>query len=165
MKNMAQTAVPTECQAVTNSVKGDESALEYMRRKAMVFLRDMARKYRRRAKAEAPKQGIASVPITACFVEAGDRVQVKSLEEIQQTLDERGYTKGCKFMEQMKRYCGQEQRVAGRVEKFFDEARCRTLKCKDIVLLDHIYCDGSVVRGCDRLCFLFWRTEWLRKLD
>lgn len=165
MKDMAQTAVPTECQAVTNSVQGDESTLEYMRRRAMVFLRDMARKYRRRAAADAPKRGVAPAASTACLLAAGDRVQVKSLEEIKETLDERGFTKGCKFMEQMKSYCGQEHRVAGRVEKFFDEARCRTLKCKDIVLLDEIYCDGSVVRGCDRLCFLFWRTEWLRKLD
>jgi hypothetical protein len=41
------------------------------------------------------------------------------------------------------------------------------LKCRNIVLLENVYCDGSGhpdTRGCDRMCFFFWRTEWLERV-
>ncbi|MCY2954889.1 MAG: hypothetical protein NTU53_23405 [Planctomycetota bacterium] len=57
--------------------------------------------------------------------------------------------------------------MAKRVDRFFDEARWRMLKCRGVVLIDGAYCDGSGhpdTRGCDRMCFFFWRTEWLEKV-
>jgi hypothetical protein len=98
---------------------------------------------------------------------AGDRVRVRSGEEIGRTLDRWGRCGGCKFQEPMYRYCGREFRVAKRVTRFFDEARQRMLRCKNIVLLEGVYCDGSgdpATIGCDRMCFFFWRTEWLERV-
>ena len=92
-------------------------------------------------------------------------MRVRSLDEIKRTLDRRGFAKGCKFMDQMAAYCDQEFRVAGKIEKFFDEARCRTLTCKNLLLLEGVHCDGECVGGCHRKCFLFWRAEWLEKKE
>jgi hypothetical protein len=42
------------------------------------------------------------------------------------------------------------------------------LKARNIVLLERVYCDGSgtlETQGCDRMCFYFWRTEWLEKIE
>lgn len=150
---------------MVNAVQGKESLLEFVRRRAMSLRRGLVRKYRNAFKAGEETARASSRTSDAPYIEKGDLVQVKSLEEINRTLDRFGYTKGCKFMLQMEKYCGQQFRVAGKINKFFDEARFRTLNCRNTVLLDQVYCDGSCVDGCDKMCFLFWRTEWLEKLD
>jgi hypothetical protein len=68
----------------------------------------------------------------------------------------------------MYEYCGKELRVAKVVNRFFDEARWRMLKAGNMVLLEGVHCDGSSIsdtQGCDRMCFYFWRTEWLEKIE
>lgn len=165
MPSESQIPVQHSCQAFTNSVEGNESISEYFRRRLIVFLRSVVRKYRRAGKSGGIQSNLPTWAQTSSDLQAGNRVRVRTHSEIAQTLDERGFSKGCKFMEQMAQYCGRDFLVAGKVEKFYDEARCRTLQCKNLVLLESIYCNGTVVGGCDRMCFLFWRTEWLEKLD
>jgi hypothetical protein len=68
----------------------------------------------------------------------------------------------------MYQYCGKELRVAKVVNRFFDEARSHMLKARNMVLLEGVCCDGSNSSdstGCDRMCFYFWRTEWLEKVE
>jgi len=99
----------------------------------------------------------------------GDLIRVRSLAEIQSTLDEKSRCHGCSFLWPMRQFCGREFRVAKRVRHFFDENRWRMVRCGSIALLEGVYCDGSFghpdTRGCDRLCFLFWRTEWLERVE
>ena len=98
----------------------------------------------------------------------GSRVRVRSREEIERTLDRRRRYHGCPFAEPMFQYCGQEFRVFKCVDRFFDEAQWRLLKCRNVVLLEGVLCDGSGYpdsQGCDRSCFYFWRTEWLEPVD
>jgi hypothetical protein len=95
-------------------------------------------------------------------------VRVRSAEYVRSTLDEGGSLKGCGFGLGQYQYCGRELRVLRRVDNFFDEARARMLKGRNLVLLDGVHCDGSSSRwtdGCDRMCYYFWRTEWLEKIE
>ena len=165
MPNESRIPVHQPCQAFTNPVEGNESIMEYFRRRVIVFLRSVMRKYRSAGKSGGVQSNLPTQTEASIDLMTGNRVRVRTYSEIAQTLNERGFLKGCNFMKQMANYCGHDFLVAGKVEKFYDEARCRTLQCKNLVLLDNVYCDGSVVGGCDRLCFLFWRTEWLEKLD
>lgn len=177
MKGTSQNGEPLECQAITNASEGKEPTLEVLRRRAIYaiyVLGGLARRFRRAIQAQDAPRAIQAqdaapkIPAwsnNARAVRAGDLVQVRSLDEIRETLDERGCIGGCKFIAQMEAYCGQEHRVARRIEKFCDEARSRIVKGKNLVLLDKVHCDGSAVGGCDRMCLLFWRTEWLKKLD
>jgi hypothetical protein len=106
--------------------------------------------------------------LPAARLAVGDVVRVRSAEQIRGTLDEQGGLKGCSFALGMYRYCGRELRVAKVVDRFFDEARWRMLKARNLVLLEGVHCDGSSIpdtQGCDRMCFYFWRTEWLEKVD
>ena len=94
-----------------------------------------------------------------------DLVRVRSRDEIQATLDRWNRLKGCTFMEEMWPYCGTIQRVYKRVEKFLDERDYLIKRCKGIVLLEGIMCEGTKNFGqCDRSCFYFWKEEWLEKL-
>lgn len=68
----------------------------------------------------------------------------------------------------MYQQCGKELRVAKVVNLFFDEARWRRLKARNMVLLEGVHCHDSSISettGCDRMCFYFWRTEWLEKIE
>ena len=93
-------------------------------------------------------------------------VRVRSLEDIQRTLNSFQELKGCAFLEDMKQYCGTEQRVLKVMERFLDERDYQVKKAKGIVLLEGVYCQGTLVFGrCDRSCLSFWREEWLEKIE
>jgi len=116
--------------------------------------------------AAAPPPPAAAPPAPA--LEQGDWVRVRSAEYIRGTLDDKGFLAGCGFGLGQYEFCGQEFRVLRRVDHFFDEARSRMLKGRNLVLLDGVHCQGGDVpwtQGCQRMCFYFWRTEWLEKID
>jgi hypothetical protein len=99
------------------------------------------------------------------LLQPGDRVRIRSRQEIRATLDKWNQLRRCSFMEEMLPYCGTTQRVFKRVERFLDERDYLLKKCKGIVILEGIYCEGTKDFGqCDRSCFFFWREEWLEKI-
>ena len=100
-------------------------------------------------------------------LKAGDMVRVKSIEEIKATLNHVGQTKGCSFISSvMGPYCGTVQRVLKPMERFVDEREMRVKKCKGLVLLEGVICEGTTSYGrCDRCCYVFWRNEWLEKIE
>jgi hypothetical protein len=95
----------------------------------------------------------------------GDRVRVRSIQEIRATLNSKDWLKGCKFMPEMEQYCDTVQRIFQPVERFLEESDYTIRKTKGLVLLENIYCQGVAGAGrCDRSCFYFWRVEWLEDL-
>jgi len=99
-------------------------------------------------------------------LKSGDTVRVKSRKEIQSTLNHWNQLKGCAFMEEMWIYCGTSQRVFKKINIFLDERDYLMKKCNGIFILDGVICEGTNDFGpCDRSCFIFWRREWLEKID
>lgn len=97
---------------------------------------------------------------------AGDWVRVRSLKEIEATLNHWKQTKGCSFMPEMAKYCGTTQRVLKPMNRFVDERDLQVKKSKGIILLEGVICEGTADFGsCDRACFVFWREEWLEKIE
>ena len=93
----------------------------------------------------------------------GDVVQVRSLEEIERTLDESGCLDGLPFMKEMVALCRQRARVFRCVDKVYDYGRSKTLRrLKKSVLLTGLRCDGSAHDGCEAACYLLWNERWLR---
>jgi hypothetical protein len=101
----------------------------------------------------------------------GDRVRVRSLEEIEATYGEDGTCGGMSFLPiVMAKYCGRTFTVRGRVDRFFDERRWKMLKVRDTVILDEVFCQppkaaGVDWAGCERSCFLFWKEAWLERIE
>ena len=99
-------------------------------------------------------------------IKAGDLVRVRSKEEIESTLNHVGQLKGCSFMDVMTPYCGTIQHVLKPMERFVDERDLRVKKCSGLILLDGVMCQGTTQFGrCDRSCLMFWRQEWLEKIE
>lgn len=169
MVDSHQHDAPGHCQLIANTAGAEPlhwCAARRVRGLGRRARRLLARCFRCSAAETTPSPAAAESDIR-CELASGDWVRVRSRAEIQQTLGPDARCGGCAFLEPMTRYCGGEFRVARRVERFFDEARWRMLKCRNTVLLEGVYCDGSGhpdTRGCDRLCFFFWRTEWLERI-
>jgi hypothetical protein len=101
---------------------------------------------------------------------AGDRVVVRTREEILSTLDADGTLQGLPFMPEMLEWCGKTVRVERRVEKTCVDVASpiypmRRFAANDVVVLEGLRCDGRAHDGCKRSCKIFWREDWLRRLD
>lgn len=128
-----------------------------------IFLRKRERRKSQKLKGEV----IAMPPLN---LKVGERVRIKTLEEIKMTLDKNNKFQGLEYTLAMDKYCGGTFKVFKRVERAFDERKWKLAKVKDVVLLEGVFCDGdSGIEvdwdGCDRSCFLWWKEAWLERLD
>jgi hypothetical protein len=92
-------------------------------------------------------------------------VEVRSIDEIYQTLDEKRKYKGVIFMPEMESFCGKKFKVFKKVEiiKLESTMEIRKLTTPP-VLLEGVYCNGENHDGCDRACFHFWMDPWLKRI-
>lgn len=94
----------------------------------------------------------------------GDEVEIRSLDEILATLDERGCLDGLPFQAEMARFCGRRGLVFRSIDKIYDYGRTRRMRRLDgCVLVSGLRCDGSEHGGCQALCYMIWKVEWLRR--
>jgi hypothetical protein len=97
---------------------------------------------------------------------AGDRVLVRSPEEILATLDGNGALDGVPFMPEMLDWCGKPFHIQRRVEKTcVADYMLRRFPANDVVVLDGPRCDGEGHDGCKHGCRIYWKEAWLRRLD
>ena len=97
----------------------------------------------------------------------GDLVEVKTPDEIVQTLDAEGASDHLPFMPEMLELCGRRFRVSRRVLTicFSGPGSTRAFRADDVVTLDGIRCSGAAHDGCKKACMIFWRETWLRKVE
>ncbi|QIG51834.1 hypothetical protein G5V57_31490 [Nordella sp. HKS 07] len=96
----------------------------------------------------------------------GDIVEVRSASEIVGTLDVLGTVDGMPFMPEMASYVGQRFRVSRRVEKICDTiAATGSRRMRDTLYLEDLRCNGSQHGGCQAGCRIYWKEEWLRRVD
>jgi hypothetical protein len=94
----------------------------------------------------------------------GDDVEVRSLAEIEATLDDTGRMNGLPFQAEMARYCGTRGRIFRSVDKIYDYGRTRLMRRLDgCVLLTELRCDGSAHGFCQARCYMIWNVAWLRR--
>jgi hypothetical protein len=94
----------------------------------------------------------------------GEWVEIRSLAEIMDTLDDQGTLDGVPFMPEMVPYCGRRVQVFRRVEKLNDWIHSAGLRrMHDLVLLEDLRCAGTAHGGCQANCHLRWREAWLRR--
>jgi len=94
----------------------------------------------------------------------GDKVVVRSAQEILATLDADGRLDAMPFMPEMIAHIGQQMQLARPVERTCVEGPgLRGLT--DTVFLEGARCDGGMHDGCQRACMIFWKSAWLRPAD
>jgi hypothetical protein len=95
----------------------------------------------------------------------GERVRVKSREEIARTLDARGWNRGMEFSGEMQRLYGREYTVLRRVERIIRDDTAKILPVRNTVILE-----GAVYKNLNRLAvprveYMFWRECWLERVS
>ena len=98
----------------------------------------------------------------------GEVVEVRPSAEILATLDENGSLDGMPFMPEMLQHVGMRFTVARRVEKIcnnVDFVSSPVRRMRSTVHLDDLRCNGSAHDGCQLGCRLYWKEEWLRRVD
>ena len=112
------------------------------------------------------KNRMDTIPVVETF-NAGDKVRVKSKEEISKFIDGWQHYKGCRYMYEMWQYCGTTHTVYKKVNRFLDEQTMKMMKSDgNLYILEGLICEGSwPYPQCDRSCFYFWRGEWLERAE
>lgn len=94
----------------------------------------------------------------------GERVRVRTLQEIAATLDARGCLDGLPFMPEMARFCGKVGIVYRCVDKVYDYGGKKELRrMHETVLITGLRCDGAAHDGCQAGCYMLWKTAWLAR--
>jgi hypothetical protein len=98
-------------------------------------------------------------------LKVGDWVEIRSKEEILQTLDSSGQLENMPFMPEMLDYCGRRFRVYKRAHKTCDTVfPIRSRWVRRTVHLE-TRCDGAAHGGCQAGCLLYWKEAWLKRVD
>jgi hypothetical protein len=111
---------------------------------------------RRSAGTKAPVDGVLGL-------QSGDWVEVRSVQEILDTLDERLRNKGLSFSGDMYAFCGMKLRVGSRIHTILDEGSGRLRTVRDTVALVGADCRKHL--GCARQMPLLWRETWLKRAE
>ena len=98
-------------------------------------------------------------------VRVGDWVEVRSKEEILETLDRDGQLDGMPFMPEMLAFCGKRFRVYKRAHKTCDTVF--PVRGRRVERAAHLEtrCDGQAHGGCQAGCLIFWKEAWLKRVD
>lgn len=99
-------------------------------------------------------------------LKVGDLVEVRSAEEIRATLDERGELDGLPFMPEMLALCGRRMTVHKVAHKLCDYIGLTGMRrMHHAVHLTGSRCDGSAHGGCENRCSIYWKEQWLKRVD
>lgn len=99
-------------------------------------------------------------------LQPGDLVQVKTKDEILETLDTNNRNRGLWFDVEMVKYCGGKFRVLRRVERIINEKTGRMMPMpNDCVILQGVTCEAHYRKFCPRSIYPYWREIWLRKAE
>jgi hypothetical protein len=95
----------------------------------------------------------------------GDWVEVRSKDDILKTLDHKGQLNGMPFMPEMFAFCGKTFRVYKRAHKTCDTVF--PVRGRRVYRAVHLEtrCDGGSHGGCQAGCLIFWKEEWLKRVD
>jgi hypothetical protein len=102
-------------------------------------------------------------------LEAGELVEVRSLDEIGETLDDGARHRGLRYSEELTAACGKRFRVKNRVDRLIDENTGRMIELKnDCIVLEGFVCSGDRSFGsvfCPREAYPLFREAWLRRVQ
>jgi hypothetical protein len=126
-------------------------------------------KFRRRFLGVYARGRNESTPEESLNLQPGEWVEVKSMQSIIETLNERGDNRGLHFSEDMRVWCGRRCRVKGRLDKIIVDGTGQIRQLRNTVCLERSTCGcsymGSGMGGCSRCELTYWREIWLRRCE
>jgi hypothetical protein len=107
---------------------------------------------------------LKKTPSDTLNLRAGEMVEVKSRDEISQTLDWLNRNRGLWFDVEMLKYCGRRFKVRTPVRKVINEKTGKMLNFSTpSIILEGAVCSGNCHQFCPRSEYIFWREIWVRR--
>jgi hypothetical protein len=108
-----------------------------------------------------------STPTETLKLQAGELVEVKSMESIRETLDHTASNRGLWFSPNMRLLCGRQRRVERRIEKLIVDGSGEMRRLRNTVFLEGSLCSCPHIAfgGCSRAEYVYWREIWLRRSE
>jgi hypothetical protein len=106
-----------------------------------------------------------STPTECLNLQPGERVEVKSMKSIIETMSETGRNRGLLFFPNMRQLCGQQHRVERRLDKIIVDGTGEMRQLHNTVYLEGSFCGCPQIAfgGCARCEYAYWREIWLRR--
>jgi hypothetical protein len=109
-----------------------------------------------------------TTPTATLNLQPGERVRVKSYDEILATLDGSNNNRGLSFDAELVPFCGRVYRVKSRITKFINEktGTMSTMKTPAIIL-EGVWCQARYSECrmfCPRSIYSWWREIWLERI-
>ncbi len=108
-----------------------------------------------------------ATPAESLGLRAGEKVVVKQMRQVTQSLDAKSHNRGLLFSPDMRLECGHERRVERYLEKIIVDGTGEMRKMKNTVYLEDSYCScaHAAIGGCPRGEFVYWREIWLQRKE
>lgn len=106
-----------------------------------------------------------TTPMESLNLRPGEWVEIKPMESIIATLNEKAHNRGLFFSPDMRLECGRQRRVERRLEKIIVDGTGEMRQLRNTVYLEGSRCGCAHVAfgGCSRCEFTYWREIWLRR--
>ncbi len=95
----------------------------------------------------------------------GERVEIRPVDEIRQTVGPTGRNRGLLFEPDMTPYAGQRFEVDFRIERIISEETGKMVHLTNTVALKNVRCAGLCAKNCPRAQAHFWREAWLKRVE
>jgi hypothetical protein len=150
-------------------VSGNVALGEFVRYVGLAAVNVVLRRWRREPTYPyVPGLATGKVPARLLDLQPGELAQVRSRDEIMQTINKKRNNRGLSFDVEMEPFCGGTYKVLARVAKLIDEKSGRMLHISsDCIILDGVACGGCLSRNrlfCPRAIYSYWRETWLKRV-
>ena len=147
------------------ALRSERVRLLDLARAVAIFVYDLLMWKLRRPDWNTIRGPCTETPTVSLNLQPGERVRVKSRQEIVRTLDRRGWNRKMEFSREMLPFCGKEFTVLQRVERFIGDHSGRMLLMNNTVILDGLVYKDLVRLACPRQEYMFWRECWLERVE
>lgn len=110
----------------------------------------------------------ARTPTEILDLRPGEWVQIKSPEEIGETITDSGFNRGMRYDQELHKYSGGVYKVQMRVNRLINEQTGKMMEMKNpCIQLEDVYCRAECAPkrlGCPRASNTYWREIWLRRV-
>jgi hypothetical protein len=146
------------------AVRGENLSFGDLLRALAVFVYDGVMRILRRPEWNFVGGPCQKTPTVSLNLQPGERVRVKSKEEIVATLDRNGWNRKMEFSREMLPFCGKVFTVLRRVDRIIRDHTGEMTTIKDTVILDGLTYKDFVRRAPPRAEWMFWRECWLERV-
>lgn len=110
-----------------------------------------------------------ATPTEVLELKPGEWVEIRSQEEILETITRSGFNRGMRYDMEMSKYCGGRYQVQKRIGQLINEVTGKMMTMKNpCIQLEDVYCRAECTDlrlGCPRASNTYWREIWLRRVN